>query len=44
MGHRCNRETGGGVSVYVTLHGIIQHNVYHAAQIALLKRGLAAKD
>jgi uncharacterized damage-inducible protein DinB len=44
VGAERNRETGGGVSVYVTLHGIIQHNVYHAAQIALLKRGLAAKD
>ena len=25
-------------SVYRTLHGIIQHNVYHAGQIALLKK------
>ena len=24
---------------YVTLHGTIQHGVYHAGQIALLKRG-----
>ena len=28
----------GGVSVYTTLHGIVQHNVYHAGQIALLKK------
>ena len=25
-------------SVYVTLHGIIQHTLYHAGQIAMLKR------
>ena len=24
---------------YVALHGTIQHGVYHAGQIALLKRG-----
>lgn len=28
----------GAHSVYVTLHGIVQHNVYHAGQIALLKK------
>jgi uncharacterized damage-inducible protein DinB len=32
------RETGAGVPVYVLLHGIIQHSVYHAGQIALLKK------
>jgi uncharacterized damage-inducible protein DinB len=25
-------------SVYVTLHGLVQHHLYHAGQIALLKR------
>lgn len=30
--------TGGGVSLYVTLHGAAQHSLYHAAQIALLKK------
>ncbi|MEP6818280.1 MAG: DinB family protein [bacterium] len=25
-------------SVYVTLHGVIQHSLYHAGQIAILKR------
>jgi uncharacterized damage-inducible protein DinB len=30
------RVTGRPYSVYVMLHGIIQHNVYHAGQIALL--------
>lgn len=28
----------GMSSVYVTLHGIIQHSLYHAGQIALLKK------
>jgi hypothetical protein len=25
-------------SVYVTLHGIIQHSLYHAGQIAIMKK------
>jgi hypothetical protein len=25
-------------SLYAILHGVVQHNVYHAGQIALLKR------
>jgi uncharacterized damage-inducible protein DinB len=29
---------GTGVSHYVLLHGIVQHDVYHAGQIALLKK------
>lgn len=29
---------GTGVTRYVTLHGIVQHHVYHAGQLALLKR------
>jgi len=28
----------GYSSLYVTLHGLVQHNLYHAGQIALLKR------
>ncbi len=28
----------GYSSFYVTLHGVVQHNVYHAGQIALLKK------
>ena len=32
---------GTGLSGYLTLHGIIHHTVYHAGQIALLKRMLA---
>jgi uncharacterized damage-inducible protein DinB len=34
-----SRETGGGVSCYITLHGIVQHDLYHTGQIALLKKG-----
>jgi uncharacterized damage-inducible protein DinB len=29
---------GKGYSVYVMLHGVVQHNLYHAGQIALLKK------
>ena len=36
-----DRETGAGVSYYVLLHGIAQHDVYHSGQIALLKKALA---
>jgi uncharacterized damage-inducible protein DinB len=32
------RESGGGVSCYVTLHGMAQHDLYHAGQIAMLKK------
>ena len=35
-----NRPLGTGVSYYVLLHGIVQHDVYHAGQIALLKKAL----
>jgi uncharacterized damage-inducible protein DinB len=37
-----DRKTGAGVSYYVLLHGAVQHDVYHAGQIALLKKGLTA--
>jgi uncharacterized damage-inducible protein DinB len=30
----------GMSSVYVTLHGVIQHNLYHAGQIAILKKAI----
>jgi uncharacterized damage-inducible protein DinB len=33
-----DRPLGTGVSYYVLLHGIVQHDVYHAGQIALLKK------
>lgn len=31
---------GSPSSLYVTLHGVVQHNLYHAGQIALLKKGV----
>jgi uncharacterized damage-inducible protein DinB len=34
------RELGVGVTYYELLHGIVQHDVYHAGQIAILKKGL----
>jgi hypothetical protein len=33
-----DRPLGAGVSYYVLLHGIVQHDVYHAGQIAILKK------
>ncbi len=30
----------GMSSIYVTLHGVIQHSLYHAGQIAILKKQL----
>lgn len=30
----------GKSNVYVTLHGVIQHDLYHAGQIAMLKKAL----
>jgi uncharacterized damage-inducible protein DinB len=33
-----NRELGTGVSYYELLHGIVQHDAYHAGQIAIVKR------
>lgn len=38
---RLDQEIVSGMSsVYITLHGVVQHNIYHAGQIALLKRAL----
>jgi uncharacterized damage-inducible protein DinB len=39
-----DRPLGTGVSYYVLLHGLVQHDVYHAGQIALLKRGAARRE
>jgi hypothetical protein len=30
-------------SVYVTLHGLVQHHLYHAGQIALLKKAVGPR-
>jgi len=32
----------GFSSIYVTLHGTVQHNLYHGGQIAVLKKALRA--
>lgn len=34
-------QFGYGSSVYVTLHGVVQHYLYHAGQIALLRKASA---
>jgi uncharacterized damage-inducible protein DinB len=31
----------GMSSIYVTLHGVIQHSLYHAGQIAMLKKAVS---
>ncbi|HEY8461324.1 MAG TPA: DinB family protein [Blastocatellia bacterium] len=31
---------GASYSIYVLLHGVIQHDLYHAGQIAILKKAL----
>ena len=36
-----NTDTGRRYSIYVLLHGVIQHNLYHAGQIVMLKKALA---
>jgi uncharacterized damage-inducible protein DinB len=33
----------GGPSVYILLHGVVQHHLYHAGQIVILKKGLHPK-
>jgi uncharacterized damage-inducible protein DinB len=33
-----NRPLGTGVTCYELLHGIVQHDAYHAGQIAILKK------
>jgi uncharacterized damage-inducible protein DinB len=35
-------ELGTGASHYVTLHGIVHHDLYHAGQIVLLKKAAVA--
>jgi len=38
LGDARDRPLGSGVSFYVLLHGIVQHNVAHTAQMSLLKK------
>lgn len=35
-----NIAVGAKYTVYVMVHGVIQHNLYHAGQIALLKKAI----
>jgi hypothetical protein len=39
-----DRAQGTGVSRYVMLHGLVQHHVYHAGQISLLRKIRPAPD
>jgi uncharacterized damage-inducible protein DinB len=33
-----DRAQGSGISRYVMLHGLVQHHIYHAGQITLLRK------
>lgn len=35
------QTSGSNTSRYIVLHGVIQHDLYHAGQIAILKKALA---
>ena len=37
-----NKDTGRHYSVYSLLHGVVQHDLYHAGQIVMLKKALNA--
>jgi uncharacterized damage-inducible protein DinB len=39
-----NSAMGTGLSHYLTVHGIVQHTVYHSGQIAIVKRMLTGID
>ncbi len=43
IGTRRDKAMGAGVSRYVSLHGVVQHNFYHAGQIVLLKKTATTK-
>lgn len=38
----CEKVAGQEFSLYGLLHGVAQHNIYHAGQIALLKKAVGA--
>jgi uncharacterized damage-inducible protein DinB len=40
LGDARDRPLGSGVSFYVLLHGIVQHNVAHTAQMSLLRKAV----
>lgn len=35
------KTASGGSSYYINLHGLIQHHLYHAGQIAVLKKAIS---
>jgi len=41
VGQTRDQAAGTGMTFYVMLHGLVQHTVYHSAQIAALRRVLA---
>lgn len=42
LGDARQRADGSGVSIYVLLHGTAQHYLYHAGQLALLRKFVEA--
>jgi uncharacterized damage-inducible protein DinB len=44
LGDARDRPLGSGVSLYVLLHGIVQHNVAHTAQMAMLRKSFPPDD
>jgi uncharacterized damage-inducible protein DinB len=44
IGEARDPALGSGVTRYVMLHGVVQHHVYHAGQISLLKRAHMASE
>lgn len=40
---RRDPASGTGLSHYLTLHGLVHHSVYHAGQIALVRKAVAAR-
>jgi uncharacterized damage-inducible protein DinB len=40
--HLQRKATGPDYTRYVVLHGVIQHDLYHAGQIVMLKKALAS--
>jgi len=38
VGTSTSPELGTGRTYYVMLHGVVQHNLYHAGQVALLRK------
>jgi uncharacterized damage-inducible protein DinB len=40
VGQSRDAAVGAGVSVAIMLHGIVQHDAYHAGQMSLLAKAL----